>query len=160
VELTGPEGVRRLPIQEFYLKASTVDIRPGEIQTAILIPKDSYENTWGYYFKYAMRNAMDIATTGCSVNVRLSQDKKSFDRVRIAYGVAGPVPVRCPAAENLINGKDVTKDNAEAFALAVLEDIHPRDSWRAAKDFREHIAVELARRCLAEAVRRAGGDIQ
>ena len=41
IELTGPEGVRCLPIRQFYLKAGVVDIRPGEIQTAILIPKES-----------------------------------------------------------------------------------------------------------------------
>jgi xanthine dehydrogenase FAD-binding subunit len=43
-----------------------------------------------------MRNAMDIATLGCSVNVRLSPDKQTIERARIAYGVAGPVPMRCP----------------------------------------------------------------
>ena len=40
VELTGPDGIRRQPIREFYIKAGKVDIRPGEIQTAILIEKD------------------------------------------------------------------------------------------------------------------------
>ena len=47
VELTGPNGVRRQPIREFYLRAGKVDLREGELQTAILIPKESYENTWG-----------------------------------------------------------------------------------------------------------------
>ena len=90
VELTGKNGVRRLPIKDFYLRAGKVDIRAeeGEIQTAILIPKASYENCFGHYIKYAMRNAMDIATTGCSVNVVLSEDKKTIARARIAYGVA------------------------------------------------------------------------
>ena len=32
IELTGAEGVRRIPIQEFYLSAGKVDIRPDEIQ--------------------------------------------------------------------------------------------------------------------------------
>ena len=64
IELTGAEGVRRIPIQEFYLSAGKVDIRPDEIQTAILIPKASYQGCFGHYIKYAMRNAMDIATTG------------------------------------------------------------------------------------------------
>ena len=80
VELTGPNGVRRQPIHDFYIRAGKVDIREGEIQTAILIPKESYENTFGHYIKYAMRNAMDIATLGTSVNVRLSADKKTVDR--------------------------------------------------------------------------------
>ena len=57
VELTGKNGVRRLPIKDFYLRAGKVDIRAeeGEIQTAILIPKASYENCFGHYIKYAMR---------------------------------------------------------------------------------------------------------
>ena len=159
VELTGPNGVRRIPIKDFYLKAKVVDIREGEIQTAILIPKASYENTYGYYIKYAMRNALDIATNGCSVNVRLSEDKKTFDRVRVAYGVAGPVPMRCPNTEAFINGKAVTMENIEAFAQKVLEDINPRDSWRASKALRQHVAVESAKRCIIESVKRAGGEL-
>ena len=39
----------------------------------------------------------------------------------------------------------------------VLEGIHPRDSWRASKAFRSHIAVESAKRCLIESVKLAGG---
>ena len=161
IELTGKNGRRYLPIKDFYIKAGTVDLRveDGEIQTAILIPKTSYENTAGFYIKYAMRNAMDIATTGCSVNCRLSGDKKTFERVRIAYGVAGPVPMRAPTAEAAANGKSVTMETVDAFAKAVLEDIHPRDSWRASKAFRQHIAVELARRCLIESVKRCGGEL-
>ena len=157
IELTGKDGVRRLPIQEFYLGAGKVDIHPDEIQTAILIPKASYENCFGHYIKYAMRNAMDIATTGCSVNVVLSEDKKSIARARIAYGVAGPIPMRVPTAEVVAAGKPLTKETADAFAAAVLADIHPRDSWRASKDFREHIAVEMARRALIESIKLAGG---
>ena len=159
IELTGERGVRRLPIQDFYLGAGRVDIRPDEIQTAILIPKASYTNCFGHYIKYAMRNAMDIATTGCSVNVVLSEDKKSIARVRIGYGVAGPIPMRAPSAEAAVQGKPLTPETLDAFAAGALEDIHPRDSWRASKAFREHIAGEMARRCLAESIKLAGGVI-
>ena len=152
VELTGPEGVRRVPLPEFYIKAGKVDLRPGEIQTAILIPKAAYEGYTGNYIKYAMREAMDIATLGCSVNVSLSNDKKTIRDVRIAYGVAGPVPMRAPTAEARAKGREVSAETIKAFAEAVLEDIHPRDSWRAAKAFREHIAVEMAKRALAKSI--------
>ena len=159
VEITGPDGVRRIPIHDFYIKAGVVDLKPAEIQTAIIIPKESYDRTAGFYIKYAMRNAMDIATTGCSVNCRLSEDKKTFERVRIAYGVAGPGPMRVPSAESFINGKAGTLENIETFSRTVLEDIHPRDSWRASKAFRQHIAVEMEKRCLVESVKRCGGDV-
>lgn len=157
IELTGPEGIRRLPIHDFYIKAGQVDIRPGEIQTAVIIPKASYEDTYGNYIKYAMRNAMDIATLGTSVNVRLSTDKKTVERVRIAYGVAGPVPMRAAHAEETANGQPLSEELAETFSKAVLEDINPRDSWRASKAFRQHIAVESAKRAFIESAKLAGG---
>lgn len=159
VELTGPNGIRRLPIGEFYLRAGKVDIREGEIQTGILIPKESYENCHGHYIKYAMRNAMDIATLGTSVNVRMSEDKKTVLRARVAFGVAGPVPLRARTAEALAAGQPVSLELAEKFAQAVKEDINPRDSWRAAKDFRMHIAVESAKRAFIESVKLCGGEL-
>ena len=96
IEITGKNGVRRVPIKDFYLKAGTVDLRAeeGEIQTAILIPKASYDRTFGHYIKYAMRNAMDIATLGTSVNARLSPDKKTFERVRRG-GPRAPAGAEC-----------------------------------------------------------------
>ncbi len=159
IELTGPDGIRRQPIHDFYIRAGVVDIREGEIQTAILIPKESYENCFGHYIKYAMRSAMDIATLGTSVNVRLSADKKTVERARVAFGVAGPVPLRAVRAEELAAGQPVSLELAERFAQAVKEDINPRDSWRAAKDFRIHIAVESAKRAFIESVKLAGGDL-
>ena len=159
IELTGKNGVRRLPIHDFYIRAGKVDIRgeDGEIQTAVLIPKESYENCFGHYIKYAMRNAMDIATLGTSVNVRLSADKKTVERARVAFGVAGPVPLRAGTAEALAQGQPVSMELAERLAQAVTQDINPRDSWRAARDFRLHIAVESAKRAFVESVRLAGG---
>ena len=159
VELTGKNGVRRLPIHEFYIKAGKVDIREGELQTAILIPKESYDRCFGHYIKYAMRSAMDIATLGTSVNVRLSPDGKTVERARVAFGVAGPVPLRAETAEKLAAGQPISLELAEAFAQAVKEDINPRDSWRAARDFRMHIAVESAKRAFIESVRKAGGEL-
>ena len=106
-----------------------------------------------------MRNAMDIATLGCSVNVRLSPDKKTIERARIAYGVAGPVPMRAEKAEAAANGQPVSMETVETFARTVLDDINPRDSWRASKAFRQHIAVETAKRCMTESITLAGGEL-
>lgn len=157
VEVTGPEGVRRIPIQEFYIKAGKVDLRPGEIQTAILIPHEAYDGYVGHYIKYAMRNAMDIATLGCSVNVKLSPDKSVIEDVRVAYGVAGPVPLRAKHAEAAGKGQAICEDVISRVGEAVLQDITPRDSWRASKAFREHIAKVLCMRALKEAIELAGG---
>ena len=159
VELTGPAGVRRLPIQAFYLRAGVVDLRPGELQTAILIRRASYEGYQGHYIKYAMRNAMDIATTGCSVNVKLTEDRRDIVDARIAYGVAGPVPMRAPSAEAAVRGLPVSEQTVAAFGKAALADVNPRTSWRASREFRLQLAEELAVRALRESIRRSGGNI-
>ena len=159
VELTGPDGVRLLPIQAFYIKAGKVDLRPGELQTAILIRRASYEGYQGHYIKYAMRNAMDIATTGCSVNVKLSGDGTAIEDARIAYGVAGPVPMRAPSAEAAVRGKPVEEATVEAFGKAALMDVNPRTSWRASREFRLQLVEELAKRALRESIRLSGGKI-
>ena len=159
IELTGPNGIRRLPIHEFYIWAGQVDLQPGEIQTGILIPKESYENTHGHYIKYAMREALDIATLGTSVNVRLSEDKKTVERVRIAFGVAGPTPLRAKQAEEFANGKPLSMELIEETAKLVVGDLKCRDSWRASKAFRTHMAVECTKRAFIESVKLCGGEL-
>ena len=159
IEITGPDGVRLVPIQEFYIKAGVVDLRPGELQTAILIRQNSYAGYQGHYIKYAMRNAMDIATTGCSVNVKLSPDKTTILDARIAYGVAGPVPMRAHSAEAAVRGCAVSEETVDAFGKAALNDVNPRTSGRASREFRLQLVEELAKRALAESIRLSGGTI-
>lgn len=159
MELTGSGGVRLVPLTDFYLGAKKVDLRPDEIATAVLIRPQDYQGYQGCYMKYAMRDAMDIATSGCSVNVKLTDDKMIIQDARISYGVAGPVPLRTRTAEEAVKGKPVSADSVQAFAAGALEDVNPRTSWRATKEFRLQIQGELASRCLTEAIRRAGGKI-
>ena len=157
LEITNVNGTRRLSIHDFYKGPGKVALEPGELLTAILIPKESYENCFGYYIKYAMRNAMDIATIGCSVNVVLSADKKTIQRARIAYGVAGPVPMRARSAEAALAGQPVGEAAIEIVGKEVQNDVNPRTSWRASADFRRQIISETARRAFKAAIERAGG---
>ena len=157
MEYLGPGGKRIVPIKEHYVAAGKTAIAHDEILTAIIIRKESYENCFGHYIKYAMREAMDIATLGCSANVQLSNNGGTIERLRIAYGVAGPVPMRAPSAEAAACGQSVSRETINAAAKAVALDIKPRTSWRASAEFRLHLAEELARRAIRESVVRAGG---
>jgi xanthine dehydrogenase FAD-binding subunit len=159
MEYLGPQGTRLVPVQEHYLGAGTTALAHEEILQAILIPKKSYENCFGSYIKYAMRNALDIATLGCSANVRLSTDKKTIEQLRLAYGVAGPVPMRAPGAEEAAQGKAADAVTAAAAAKAALGSLKARTSWRASKEFRLHLAEELAKRTITESLKRAGAAL-
>jgi xanthine dehydrogenase FAD-binding subunit len=156
MEYRGPNGIRTVPIQEHYLGAGQTGLSHDEILTAILIPHESYEQCFGNYIKYSMRKALDIATLGCSANIRLSPDKTSVQRMRLAYGVAGPVPMRSRGAEKALAGTLATAENAALAAHAAPDELNPRTSWRASKEFRLHLAEELARRAIIESMKRAG----
>jgi xanthine dehydrogenase FAD-binding subunit len=159
MEYLGPGGVRLVPISEHYVAAGKTALAHDEILQAILIPKDSYENCFGNYIKYAMRGAMDIATLGCSANVRLSANRKNIERLRLAFGVAGPLPMRVSVAEGAVAGKSANAETAAAAAKAALGSINPRTSWRASKEFRTHLAEELAKRAITESLKRAGAAL-
>ncbi len=158
LEIASVDGIRVLPYADFSKGPGRVDLREGEMLTGIRIKKDSYENTFGKYIKYSMRRAMDIATLGCSINVRLTEDKKKVDRVRIAFGVAGPVPLRALSAEESLKGQSISEKLLEDAAQAVMEDVNPRNSWRASKDFRIQLIKELTRRALRSSIEQAGGE--
>jgi xanthine dehydrogenase FAD-binding subunit len=155
MEYLGANGTRIVPIAQHYVAAGKTAMAHDEILQAVIIPKESYDNCFGNYIKYAMRAALDIATLGCSANVRLSADKKTIQRLRLAYGVAGPVPLRAISAEKAAKGKAANAETIAAAAHAALGDINPRTSWRASKEFRQHLAEELAKCAIAESLKRA-----
>ncbi len=157
--LRGRDGARKLDISDFYLGPGKTDVRPGELLTDILIPWDSLENTHGRYIKYSARNSLDIATLGCSVNLRLSSGLETIERLRLSYGVAGPTPCRCPVTESRSVGMSCTDSALRELAASAVAEISPRDSWRASRAFRLHIAEECAYRAMRDCVERAGGAI-
>jgi len=154
LELKNQQGVRQVPVADFYLGPSSVDLKPGEILTAILIPKKEYQGYAGHYFKYAMRKAMDIATIGCAVSLKTSG--RRMTDFRIAYGVAGPTPLRCPTAEKTAAGQVISDNLLTKISDAVPQDVSPRTSWRATREFRLHLISELAERVTRTALERAG----
>lgn len=158
IEITGASddstdiklAVRNIPILDYYVKAGKVCLQTGELCTAIRIRKTDYEGYKGCYIKYAMRNAMDIATLGCSVVSKMSGDGTVLEDVRIAFGVAGPVPMRCAKTEEKLRGMKIDKDLFIALEKIITEDVTPRTSWRASKEFRLQLARELPVRALKE----------
>jgi xanthine dehydrogenase FAD-binding subunit len=102
-----------------------------------------------------MRKAMDIATLGVAVVCRVKENR--FEDLRIALGVAAPVPIRCFEAENYAKGREITLETIQELAVMAVKPSKARTSWRASKDYREHLIEVLAQRALAEAVKRAGG---
>ena len=154
----GPAGERRVPISQWYKGVGKVDLAQDELLVKILIPRENYAGFTGHYIKYAMRNAMDIATLGVSCLVKLSADKQTAETVKLAFGVAGPVPMRSPAAEAAVSGLPI-EEAIRQIGKAALQDVNPRTSWRASREFRLQLVEELSGRALREAARKGGAAV-
>ncbi len=154
VVLKGPQGERQLPLHEFYQGPGRVDRQPAEILTSLRIAPEDYSNWSARYFKYAMRDAMDIATIGCAAACTLKGD--TVAELRLAFTVAGPTPLRCWKTEEKTRGAVVDQALFQLIRESVLDDLRPRDSWRAPKDFREHIIKTLAERVFEKTLNQCG----
>ncbi len=154
VILKGPQGIRQLPLHDFYQGPSRVDLQQAEIMTALRIAPDDYQCWFGSYYKYAMRDAMDIATIGCAAACRLESQRVA--ELRLAYAVAGPTPLRCWKTEEKAKGAVADRTLLQMVSASVLADLRPRESWRAPKAFREQIIKTLAERVLEKPLNQGG----
>lgn len=158
VTIEGRDGSRQMPLESFFLGPSQVALEQDEILTAITITRDNYTDYFGHFHKYAMRQAMDISTIGCSAVCKVNDG--TLQDLRLAFGVAAPVPIRCKGTEDKVRGRKITPKLLTDIASNVPSDVRPRTSWRAAKDFRLQIITTLAHRVVEQAILSAGGTIQ
>jgi xanthine dehydrogenase FAD-binding subunit len=155
--LKGPQGERQLPLHEFYQGPGRVDRQPAEIMTVLQIAPNDYRGWSARYYKYAMRDAMDIATIGCAAACTLKGT--GISELRLAFTVAGPTPLRCWKTEEKARGAAADQSLMQLIRDSVLDDLRPRDSWRAPKAFREHIIKTLAERVLQKALNQCGVSV-
>lgn len=148
-------GEREYSIHEHYAGVGRVTLRHGELLTAITIPASEYQGYCGSYTKYAMRNAMDIATLSCAVWLKTDEAGEVLEDIRIACGVAAPVPMRALETERALKGLRVEEALQKAPAL-IRQEVNPRDSWRASRKFRLHIVGEILQSTMEEALVQGG----
>jgi len=157
LEIRGKGLTRQTPVSKFYLGPGKVDLKKGEILTAFKITPENYQGYFGNFYKYAMRDAMDIATIGCAVSLKTKNH--ILTDFRIAFGVAGPVPLRCPKTENAVMNQKVSENLLDEISQTIETDVSPRTSWRASREFRMNLIKELSKRATKEALTRAGEEV-
>lgn len=160
LELQGPQGLRRIPLRGFHTGPGKVARGHAEVLTRIVIPAAPPKSAGMFgaaSIKYAMRQAMDITTIGCAAAILL--DGERIQWLKLAFSVAAPTPVRCPAAEAAALGQPLDAKTIAAVQEAVAADVSPRTSWRAPADFRLHIIRELAARAIDKAASRSRRSI-
>ncbi len=143
---TGPSGSRSISPADFFVDYLTTSLAPGEILTAIQVPK---LDGWGYRYEKFNVTAQAWAIVGVAAVAQRSNGHVSAARVGLTN--MGSVPVRAHAVEEAAAGSDVATAALAAAAAHADEGTNPPSDLRAAADYRRHLARVLTARALAAA---------
>jgi xanthine dehydrogenase YagS FAD-binding subunit len=124
IEFLGPSGMRSIPISELYrLPGDTphleFNITPGELLTAITVPKTAAGRTSTYH---KIRDRESYAFALASAAVAIEMDGDIVKSSRIALGGVATRPWRSEAAETVINGQPFSAELALLAGLAAFAD--------------------------------------
>jgi xanthine dehydrogenase YagS FAD-binding subunit len=149
VHIMGPQGERRVPIEEFHkLPGNTPHIETavqnGELITYVTLPKSSFAQR-SAYVKLRDRASYEFALASAAVAVDLSGS--TIRQVRVALGGVATKPWRSHDAEQALTGAPANADTFRAAAEAVL---------KSAKALRYNaFKIELAKMALVRALTQA-----
>jgi len=145
MEIAGPAGRRAVPAVEFFVDYLTNALAPGELLTAVRIPK---QDGWSGYYEKFNRVAQGWALVAVAALVR--RENGVVGEARVALTNMGPTPVRATAVETAVVGASEAGDIAAAAAHAA-DGTAPSDDLSASAEYREHLARVLTRRALLAA---------
>lgn len=89
----GPEGLRALPIEEFY-KADGLahtNAKPGEVTTELRIPLPTRPRRT-HYIKWSVRKSIDFPLISVALRFDLEADEATVAAVKVVAGVLGAKP--------------------------------------------------------------------
>jgi carbon-monoxide dehydrogenase medium subunit len=144
----GPNGERRVDLEEFFLGPGKTVLRADEIVTTIDIPPVPPRSA-SAYIKHGRRKAMELATVGVAVSLAL--DGEVCRRIRIVLGAVAPTPIRAKHAEALLEGRLLDEGVIAAAAKAAREQARPISNIRGSAAYRREMVEVLTARAIKQA---------
>jgi carbon-monoxide dehydrogenase medium subunit len=152
VMITGADGERVVPIDEFVYGFYMTAIQQGEILTEIRIPVPPV-GTGSAYHKLE-RKVGDYATSGVAVQLTLGKDG-TVTSAGIGLTNVNPVPLRASRSEEVLVGKPLTDENIALAAKYASEDCSPSADLRGSEEYKRHVTGVLVKRMILKAAERA-----
>lgn len=151
--IAGPNGRRRLPVEDFCTGPGQNALEDGELLVAIELPAPP-KGFGAAYQRFIPRNEMDIAIAGVASAITLD-DSGAVASGRIALAAVGPTPILAREASAFLAGKPASPETfAEAGEIASGE-ASPIEDMRGTPAQRLELVKVLTRRTLGVALERA-----
>ncbi|MCZ6624484.1 MAG: xanthine dehydrogenase family protein subunit M [Deltaproteobacteria bacterium] len=151
--LTGPEGNRTIPAEEFFLGLMTTAMSPNEILTEIRLPV--LPGRCGTVYLKVRQKASGFAIVGVAVWLMVDNNGACKD---IGVGITGldSKPFRARGVEERLRGKRIEPGMIEDASSQVTQGVDPLDDIHASAEFRAHLARLYTARAIQEAAKRVG----
>lgn len=153
IEIAGPQGTRELPLAAFITGYRKTALQPGEIVTAVLVPKPA-ATARSAFVKLGARRYLVISILMAAAVV----DRDAEGRIAsaaVAVGAASPVAQRLTALEQALRGLAPGERPSARLTAQHIETLAPIDDVRATAAYRLDAALAV----VAEAIDRAAGAL-
>ncbi len=149
----GPGGMRRIPVDELFVRSGVTTLARGELVTAIELPVPA-QRIASVHVRRTRRRGHDLA----SVTLTCGVDAAGI--TRIAYGSVGPRVLLMIDESGVLADPAATDEAKAPFLEAMFAAASPSPrSMRAGPEYRLAMLRVLGRRALAKAIQRlAAGE--
>ncbi|TPM14870.1 xanthine dehydrogenase family protein subunit M [Mesorhizobium sp. B2-3-6] len=155
IELRLAQAVRHLPLREFILGNRRTDLRPGEMVTAIRVPKAAGAGM-SAFVKLGARRYLVISIA--MVGARLVVQDGIVEQAAVAVGSCSAVAKRLGGVEAALRGLAADHGLATAVLAAPMEELSPIGDVRGSAEYRQDAAREIVVRAVLAAAGPVNGD--
>jgi 4-hydroxybenzoyl-CoA reductase subunit beta len=151
IEIAGPQGFRRIPVQDFYTGWGDIyrKLQPNELLTRVILPASS-SDYHGVYRKLRVRGSIDYPLAGVAVVMKRSNGHVADARIGIT--AVNPAPLLVKGATELFSGKAINEELAAAAGDLAAQTAKPLTTSALTPEYRrEMIRVFTKRAVLAAA---------
>jgi carbon-monoxide dehydrogenase medium subunit len=152
LRVASPDGVRTVPIREFFTGPRATVLGPTDVVTAIEVPPpaagsgDANQRQGG---------RVSLSLPIASAAAVITMDGDSCRDAAVALGAVAPTPLYVPAVGELLAGKGLSAELLEEAGERAGAAARPIDDLRASKAYRHELIKVLTRRAIATATARA-----
>ena len=153
-EITGPDGTREVPLEDFCTAPGRTVLRNGEVLVAVHMPTPP-AHFGACYLRFIPRNEMDIAVVGVGTSVELSDDGSKFKDAQVSLASVAPTPLHVTSITDYLSGKDINDENIEKAGELAKDATKPISDMRGTAEYRQHLCTVLTKRSLKQSIERA-----
>jgi len=147
LRVQGPAGGRSITARDFFVDYLTTAMQPGEILTAIRIPKLGA----GWSTHYEKLNRVAQAWSIVAVAAAVHRSDGTITEARIGLTNMASTPLRASACEQALAGAPATAEAVARASAVAAEGTSAPSDLSGKSDYREHLVTVLTKRAVQHA---------